>query len=416
MVARINTSKSISKALNYNEEKVKKGMAEMIYASGFIKAAARLNFFDKSRQFQRFISLNERTVTNTLHVSLNFDPTDAVSKENLVAISRQYMDAIGFGYQPYLVYRHIDAGHPHIHIVSTNIQKDGSRISMHNLGKNQSEKARKEIEIQFRLVKAGRTGQKESIPIKQLDGQKLIYGKQPLKQAISNVLRHVLNNYKFSSLPELNAILGLYNVNAYRGEKASRIYKMNGLTYRVLSSDGIPIGPLLKASGFYGKPTLAFLEKKFIENLPLKTPHAKRIKVAIEYAFARMTRATLPLFMQELEKDQISTVLRKGKEEVIYGITYVDHKTKTVFNGSELGKEYSAKAILERCNSSLALGQKIKPARPLKAFQASDTDSISEKAEKTMVDILMHPEFSSDTTPYPFKKDQKKKKRKRISL
>src|SRR5450432_3849637 len=379
MVARINTSKSIAKALNYNEQKVKKGVAELIHASGFIKAASKLNFFDKIRQFERFNSLNERTTTNTLHVSLNFDIADSISKENLIAISVKYMEAIGFGDQPYLVYHHTDAGHPHIHIVSTNIQKDGSRISMHNLGRNQSEKVRKEIEIQYRLVKAERRGQKESIPIKKLDAQKLIYGKQPLKQAISNVLQQVLHHYKFSSLPELNAILGLYNVNAYRGEKDSRIYKMNGLTYRVLSAEGIPIGPLLKASSFYGKPTLAFMEIKFAENLPLKAPFSIRIKVAIEYAFAKMTRASLAQLVQELEKDQISTVLRKGKEEVIYGITYVDHKTKAVFNGSELGKDYSAKAILERCHFSPGLSQKTKSIHPVGGFKNSGFEEVTEK-------------------------------------
>ncbi len=388
----------------------------MLYASGFIKAASKLNFFDKIRQFERFISLNERTVTNTLHVSLNFDPTDSISKENLVAISKQYMEAIGFGSQPYLVYQHMDSGHPHIHIVSTNIQKDGSRISMHNLGRNQSEKVRKEIEIQYRLVKAERFNQKESINIKPVDAQKLIYGKQPLKQAISNVIREVLINYKFSSLPELNAILGLYNVNAYRGEKDSKIFKTGGLTYRVLNEKGIPVGPLLKASSFYGKPTLSLLEKKFTENLGLKAPYSKRIKVAIEFAFAKMKQASLQLFVQELEKDQISTVLRKNKEEMVYGITYVDHKNKTVFNGSDLGKEYSAKAILERCHVDPELSLKIKSTRPLNSYQDNAPEHVSEKAEKTLVDILLQSEFTNDGVPYPFKKEVKKKKRKRISL
>jgi ribosomal protein S8 len=416
MVARINTSKSISKALNYNEQKLKKGTAEMLYASGFIKSTAKLNFFDKIRQFERFISLNEKTTTNTLHVSLNFDPKDSISKANLIAISVKYMEAIGFGNQPYLVYHHTDAGHPHIHIVSTNIQKDGSRISMHNLGRNQSEKVRKEIEIQYQLIKAERSSQKESIDIHRLDAQKLIYGKQPLKQAISNVLLEVLSNYKFSSLPELNAILGLYNVNAYRGEKDSRIYKTGGLTYRVMNADGIPVGPLLKASSFYGKPTLAFLEKKFIENLPLKTPYSKRIKVAIEFAFAKMKQASLRLFVQELERDQISTILRKNKDELVYGITYVDHKNKTVFNGSDLGKEYSAKGILERCHVDSGLRPKTKTFSHLNAFQHGSSEPITEKVDQNILDILLQSEYTNESVPYPLKKDGKKKKRKRISL
>jgi uncharacterized protein YijF (DUF1287 family) len=53
------------------------------------------------------------------------------------------MEKIGFGEQPYLIYKHEDAGHPHIHIVSTTIKADGSRINTHNIGRNQSEKQEK---------------------------------------------------------------------------------------------------------------------------------------------------------------------------------------------------------------------------------------------------------------------------------
>lgn len=64
------------------------------------------------------------------------------------------MDKIGFGDQPYLIYQHHDAGHPHIHITSINVQDNGKRIDMHNIGKDKSEPARKEIEEAFNLVKA----------------------------------------------------------------------------------------------------------------------------------------------------------------------------------------------------------------------------------------------------------------------
>ena len=67
MVARINTSKSISKALNYNEQKVVKGKAECIIASGLIKDIDKLNFYDKLHHFERLISLNEKTTINTFH-------------------------------------------------------------------------------------------------------------------------------------------------------------------------------------------------------------------------------------------------------------------------------------------------------------------------------------------------------------
>src|ERR1700733_6672349 len=154
MVARINTGKSILKTLNYNEQKIQQGKAEIIAESGFIKDFDKLNFYDKIRQFEKFTSLNQRTITNTLHVSLNFDRPEKLTNEKMVEIAATYMEKIGFGSQPYLVYRHHDSAHPHMHIVSILIQKDGTRIATHNIGRNQSHKAQKEIQVNFNLVKS----------------------------------------------------------------------------------------------------------------------------------------------------------------------------------------------------------------------------------------------------------------------
>ena len=59
---------------------------------------------------------------------------------------------------------------------------------------------------------------------------------------------------------------------------------------------------------------------------------------------------SLECLIQTLEKGGINTVLRQNTEGIIYGVTYVDHRTKCVFNGSVLGKQYRAKGMLERCN------------------------------------------------------------------
>jgi hypothetical protein len=58
------------------------------------------------------------------------------------------------------------------------------------------------------------------------------------------------------------------------------------------------------------------------------------------------------------EKEGIYTVFRRSAEGLLYGITYVDHKTKSVFNGSNLGKEFSAKAIQERCSLKVTSSEK----------------------------------------------------------
>ena len=146
MVAVIKTTSSISNTLHYNENKLKLKVADLIHSSGFAKDTENLSFNDKIKHLQKLTQLNDRTRLNSVHISLNFDPSEKIPVETLREIADTYMERIGFGNQPYLVYQHHDSGHPHIHIVSTNIQRDGRRIKMQNIGRNQSEKARREIE------------------------------------------------------------------------------------------------------------------------------------------------------------------------------------------------------------------------------------------------------------------------------
>lgn len=422
MVARINSSKSLSKVLNYNEHKVREKQAELLLAQNFLKDSSQLSFSDKTKHFERFTSLNERTTTNILHVSLNFDVSEKLSNDRLTEIGKTYMDKIGFGEQPYLVYRHHDAGHPHIHIVSTNIQRNGSRISMHNIGRNQSEKARTEIEVEFSLVKAQEKKLDDQLKLIPVSALKVAYGKASTKRAISNVLGLVINQYKYSSLPELNAILKLYNVQADRGEKDSVMYEKGGLVYRVLDGNGKPISPSLKASSFYMKPTLKNLEQRFIENEKLKQPFVKRIRSTIDFALSKKSSVGMEQLVNALAKENISVVLRQNKEGMIYGITYVDHKTKCVFNGSHIGKTYSAKTILERVAVEGGLPGAINVAGEKKNTRQVDnvaeeaTGSRSKGAEAALSEADRSTAAMIDYMPWQLKKRKRGKKKKRINL
>ncbi len=221
MVARIKRGSSLSRTLNYNEQKVKLGGAECINAVGYPKDLDQLSFYDKLHRLEHQAALNERITANTVHISLNFADADQLDQEKLNTIADTYMRMIGFGKQPYLVYEHKDAGHQHIHIVTTNIRADGSKIEMNNIGRNQSEKARKTIEVLYGLTKAEQEKQTKSQEQKpdHFGPPRVQYGKNGTKQAISNVLEYVTREYKFTSLGELNAILQLYNVAADPGKR-----------------------------------------------------------------------------------------------------------------------------------------------------------------------------------------------------
>ncbi len=349
MVARIKRTQSLSRSLNYNEKKVQKGVAECIHAVNYPKDLEVMNFYDKLHRLQHQSALNERVKANSVHISLNFHESDQLNTEKLCSIADTYMQGIGFENQPYLVYRHHDAAHPHIHIVSTNIQRDGSKIEMQNIGRNQSEKARKNIEEKFKLIKAEGRKLQEDNELK-ITPKKIQYGKSFTKRAITNVLEEVINNYKYASLPELNAVLKLYNVIADRGNKDSKMYERKGLMFSVLDDKGNNIGVPIKASDFYIKPTLKNLEKKFAENEKQKQAYAPQLQRRIKWVLMKK-EISFSEFTKSLAREGINVVARQSTKDKIYGLTYIDFKNKCVFNGSDLGKEFSAKGILDQVNT-----------------------------------------------------------------
>ena len=193
-----------------------------------------------------------------MHISLNFDATDKLDNRKLQYIASVYMERIGFGDQPFLVYRHEDSAHPHIHIATTNIQKDGERIDIHGIGYRLSEPARKEMEIKYGLTEA------EGREMKQ--GERLraaIYGGKPTRQQISNIVTRVMRQYHYTSFAEYKAVLEQFNIKADRGAENTRMFENKGLLYSILDHKGEQIGIPVKASQIYCKPTLDNLEKRF---------------------------------------------------------------------------------------------------------------------------------------------------------
>lgn len=376
MVAVVNPSKSLRNALHYNENKVKEGQAKLIHAAHYAKDIERLGFTDKFGRLQKLNELNDGVDFNTLHISLNFDVSEQLPEEKLKEIADAYMHKIGFGEQPYLVYQHHDAGHPHIHIITNTIKANGKSINLHNIGKVRSSKARREIEKEFNLVVADDRKQKEFWQLKPVDAQKVQYGKSETKRAITNVLDAVIDKYKYTSIAELNVVLKQYNVLADRGSEDSRTYKNNGLVFRVLNEQGEKIGVPIKASHIYSEPTLKKLEGKFADNEKARQPFKQRIKNAVDLAIASKPGITLHDLSETLKKDRISLVIRQNDKGQVYGLTYVDHEKKAVFNGSDLDKQYkqySAKAILERLQQNLQAVQR--------AFQSEQATVRQDKEE-----------------------------------
>ncbi|AGA78232.1 relaxase/mobilization nuclease domain-containing protein [Echinicola vietnamensis] len=398
MVARITSGKTIRGVLHYNENKVEKRQAKFLGACGYLRQDEELDFQKKLARFQKIIETNTRAKTNALHISLNFSPRDKVDEPLLWKITEDYMRGIGFGEQPYLVYRHFDAAHPHIHVVTTNIREDGQRIETHNLGRVQSEKTRKDIEQRYGLVKAEEQQRKHVNLLQSLD--KAEYGKTETKAAISNIVGEVVRHYKFTSLAELNAILRQFNVTAYRGEEDSKMYQKKGLIYSISDANGNRRGVPIKASSIYSKPTYKKLEMKFELNRTARKNYRNQLRSTVNDALTRSS--SLEDLQVKLRKKGVHLTVRKNEEGKVYGITFTDHIHRCVFNGSSLGKEFSANGIQ-------------------KAMMVKHTDEPQTHKQQTgenqSFSFPTNPQTSGyEPTPYELSQKKRKKKRRKKNL
>ena len=425
MVAIIKTGSSIRATFFYNENKVKDGIADCIMAKNYPMDLEVMNENHRLKMLLKIASANENVTRNSVHISLNFAAEDQLSRERLQEIATEYMEGIGFGKQPYLVYQHHDAGHNHIHIVSIKVRPDGSRIDMNNIGRNQSETARKQIEQKYGLVRA-EDHRKGLFQMKPVNALKVQYGKAETRAAIAAVLDAVVSKYRYTSLAELNAVLKQYNVYADRGDKDSRTHKHGGLFYRALDNEGNPVGVPIKASLFPDKPTLKFLEGRFVMNDTLRQPHKDQLRTEINYAMYQ-PRLSLQTLKRELGNQGIDMVLRQNHQGDLYGVSFVDHRTKCVWNGSDLGKQYSIKGLLERLRERTGLIQKHQVGKT--TLQASsnlksDTntnlkESFSNtpaESKESLLEAMLRQEQGADYLPPHLCKKKQKKKGKSLGL
>ena len=346
MIAKISHGGSLYGVLAYNQIKVDELHADVLFGNRIIEPPGDKPYTIEhiSRSFVDYLTANRKTEKPILHISLNPDPKDCVTEEQFIKLAEQYMQRMGFGDQPYIVYRHNDIGREHLHIVSVRVDETGRAIS-DSYEHERSMKVCRELEQQFDLTPATKKEWKEGLPLSSVD-----YDSGNLKGQLVGVIRPIAREWRFQSLGEYRAVLSLYGitVDEVKGEYGGREY--HGLSYSATDKDGNKVGKPFKSSVFGKEAGIAALEKRMLSSAAwvkshkdIATDTAARIASAMQTA--GRDRA---LFERELMRQGIGVVFRTNDAGRIYGATFIDHADKTVFNGSRLGKEFSANVFNDR--------------------------------------------------------------------
>jgi hypothetical protein len=340
MIAKINTGSNLHGTLLYNWQKVEDGEAQVLCVNEIWEPlSGRYKVQDFISAFNMRLAVNNRTEKPIVHISLNPSPKDIVSDENYQQIAQEYMERMGFGAQPYVVFKHEDIERHHIHIVTTNLKFDGSKLN-ESYSHMRSKVITNDLERKFHLQPADiKQDNKQWLP------NKVDPARGRLRYQIKNVAKHLLDNYKFGTLNEFRSALALYNVDLQdiKGElKNGKTYP--GIIYSAANDDGVRIAAPLKSSLLGKDYGLAAIEKKIAASLTaLKSMKRERVRTIISQTVAQSS--SREEFTAQLRESGIDIYFRSNEAGRIYGATIIDHNAKVVVNGSKLGKEFSANAF-----------------------------------------------------------------------
>ncbi|MBL7965434.1 MAG: relaxase/mobilization nuclease domain-containing protein [Prolixibacteraceae bacterium] len=410
MIARINIGSSLYGALAYNQEKVDENLGKVL-ASNLVcePMDGRFSVLACANDFARWMPSPEHLPTKkpVIHISLNPYPDDKLTDNQLADIGREYMERLGYGGQPYLIFKHEDIGRDHIHIVSLRVDCEGKLIK-NSFEHKRSKEITELLEKKYGLIPAEGQKQSEQWKLTPVDPEQ-----GNLKKQMSSVIKTLVNTYKFQTLGEFRALLSLYNIGLeeVKGEVRGKSYR--GLLYSASDKDGNKVGTPLKSSLFGKLFGFEELEKRMLKcgEQIKQQGFSERTRTAIGGAVNNSGSETE--LREKLKVLNIDLVLRRNDQNRIYGVTFIDHNNQCVFNGSRLGKEFSANAFNGRFGQQPESENKHQPIENPdnhKQIEKSTTSDISHTVG-ALFDFLPLESTSNPNDYTHLKKGKRKKKR-----
>jgi hypothetical protein len=416
MVAKISHGASLYSALLYNQEKINEGTARIIWTNRMI-AYTGGNPQKLMRQalvaFEPYLAANRQTEKPVLHISLNPAPDDKLTDEQFAFLAKGYMEKMNCGDQPCMVYMHEDTGRRHVHIVSVCVDETGRKIS-DSYEHRRSMAACRELEIKYGLKNiSGERQERGGIFLKKVE-----YEKGDVKRQISNVLKNV-SDYRFRTFGEYCALLSRFHVEAktVKGEGVDG-RPFNGIVYSATDDAGKAVSAPFKSSLFGNPFGYEGLKKKM----------ARDEKALKEGKYAPMIRGTVAgamkatgnreKFISLLQNKGMDAVFRINEAGRLYGATFIDHNRKEVYNGSLLGKEFSANVfhkLFNEANEETQLNPRpaetMRPDLPDRGFAFSSPDNKETTLEQIFGIFDVPP--ASDARDYEEEAFQRQMKRRR---
>ncbi len=335
MIAKISAAENLGGALGYNFKKVEKGKASILLAAELYQSKeGRYTMEEVFADMESLIPKKCRTKKTVFHCSLNPHPDEKLSDETLTQIAKEYMEALGYGNQPYIVFKHNDISREHIHIVSLRVDSKGRKIN-DRFEKRRSKQITDALERKYNLIHSSKVSEHAA------ETPKVDIDRGNIKEQVASVLRMVLKHYKFCSLGELNAILSRYHLAVEEVKTEFRGKKYDGLVYVPTDDKGDKVGTPIHASDIGRGVGYTAVQNRMQKSKQTIKPLIPSVRNKVLQAM-RTSPQTEKDLRQRLEEQSLRVVIRKNDNGRIYGITFIDDEPGVAFNGSRLGKGYAA--------------------------------------------------------------------------
>jgi len=360
MVIKIEKAASSSlSALGYNMGKVLEGEADVLCIDGVPEG------WKPEEVFRELETKSPQIRRPSFHMSISPSATDkALTSEDAVSLTREIMKELGYEGTPVMVFRHHDIEREHFHVVSSRIGPDGLKISDSNerkrlqkimlalgqkygfeigAGTSRGKAPDMMVEIPSGDGISRKTRAKDTDRAKENARPCFVQGNGGVAAQISILLDEAMK-YSLSSESQFVALMQTFRVYAEKDEKTGS-YILRGM-----SGEGKPCTQAVTAKS---------LMPNFDDVLSSRIRDKKDYKKDERERCRRIAVALLPRsrgyehFQRLMASKGVDVVYYRTPENRITGAVFIDHRTMSVWKGSELDrKTLSGKAIEEHAEKN----------------------------------------------------------------
>ncbi|PTT38189.1 mobilization protein [Chryseobacterium sp. HMWF028] len=299
--------------VQYNDKKIDDGKGELMVMKNFPSFIDESSSKEDVKNYLASVSKSNKVKKPQFHAAISTKFREH-SKEELAKIAEEFMDEMGYGEQPFIAVFHKDTENNHIHIVSTRVDKSTGKKLNDSFEKLKSQKALSKVMDKLYGVNA--------------------------EQQIDKLL-----NYQYGSLKQLDLLLERNRFRLSKNKDDEKVFDIlkNGVIEKSVTENELvfttakndPRAKQLKAilskyKSIHSNKVFKVEDRRKQEGKLPDEKHNKDWKPKIEFESQ---------FQHKLRENfGIDIVFHQKDGQRPFGYSVIDHKTGTVYKGSDIIK------------------------------------------------------------------------------